>query len=349
MKRVFTLLLLLSSLMLSAQPERIYNLYDFDEVLQNADMVYQLEISRSGYKLNGDYQLLNKLPEQITQLAKLEILHIRGTDLESLSGILTELTQLKELYIIKNRRLEQLPDDFGNLQSLEKISLYFNNLKTLPESIVTLPNLQSLDIRTNRLETLPEGLINMASLKELRAETNKLSEADMKAIYSKFPTEQPITTTQPKPKPQDITPEPALDMTTAVSAEQKNVEDTPISTNLVERMPFFPGCEDLDINDEEYKICADTKMLEYVYKNLQYPPEAREQRVQGTCVVKFIIELDGTISDITLVKDIGAGCGEAALEVVKSMKERDIRWTPGMQRGQEVRVLFNLPVKFRLE
>lgn len=116
---------------------------------------------------------------------------------------------------------------------------------------------------------------------------------------------------------------------------------------VVEEAPRFPGCEDKVSNDEK-KRCADLKMLEYLYKNIKYPLAAKERGIQGRVVVTFVVEKDGSISDVKVVRDIGAGCGEEAIRVVNSMDELAGKWIPGKMNGNAARVQFNLPVSFRL-
>ncbi|MCB0662356.1 MAG: energy transducer TonB [Saprospiraceae bacterium] len=113
---------------------------------------------------------------------------------------------------------------------------------------------------------------------------------------------------------------------------------------VVEDMPRFPGCEsegDKAAKDQ----CATKKMLEYIYKNIKYPAIARENGVEGTVVVQFVVEKDGSITASKVVRDIGAGCGDEAQRIVDMMP----KWIPGRQRGNAVRVQFNLPVRFKLE
>jgi len=117
----------------------------------------------------------------------------------------------------------------------------------------------------------------------------------------------------------------------------------------VDQMPRFPGCEELAGTDLEKKRCADKKMLEFVYSRILYPLEARQEGLEGTVVVTFIIETDGSISKAEITRDIGKGCGVEARRVVNLMNEGGIRWIPGHQHGKPVRVQFNLPVKFKLE
>ena len=112
-------------------------------------------------------------------------------------------------------------------------------------------------------------------------------------------------------------------------------------------MPRFPGCENL-VTDAEKKKCADEKMLEYIYQNLKYPAIARESAVEGTVVVSFIVEADGSISDAKVLRDIGAGCGDEALRLVKGMNNIG-KWTPGKQRNQNVSVQYNLPIRFKTD
>ncbi len=114
---------------------------------------------------------------------------------------------------------------------------------------------------------------------------------------------------------------------------------------VVEQMPMFPGCENAGGSNEEMQQCATKKMLEFIYGNIKYPAIARENGVEGTAVVTFVVEKDGNITGARVVRDPGAQTGDEALRVVKTFP----KWAPGKQRGQPVRVQFNLPVKFRLE
>jgi periplasmic protein TonB len=118
---------------------------------------------------------------------------------------------------------------------------------------------------------------------------------------------------------------------------------------VVEQMPRFPGCEDMAGTDAEKEACAKQKMLEYIYKNLKYPAIARENGVEGQVVLQFVVDKDGTITETKIVRDIGAGCGAAAETVVLGMNNMGKKWTPGKQRGRPVKVLYTLPVKFKLE
>jgi protein TonB len=78
--------------------------------------------------------------------------------------------------------------------------------------------------------------------------------------------------------------------------------------------------------------------------HIRYPSLAKDNGIEGTVVVRFIVEKDGSISQPAIIRDIGGGCGAEALRVVKSMPT----WLPGKQQGRPVRVQFSLPVQFKL-
>ena len=118
---------------------------------------------------------------------------------------------------------------------------------------------------------------------------------------------------------------------------------------IVEQMPRFPGCEDMGGSDKEKEKCAKEKMLQYIYKNLKYPAIARENGVEGMAVIRFVVDKSGAVNDIELLRDPGAGCGDAAKKVVNAMNNLPQKWTPGKQRGRPVKVLYTLPVKFKLQ
>lgn len=85
-------------------------------------------------------------------------------------------------------------------------------------------------------------------------------------------------------------------------------------------------------------------VYEYIGNNLRYPQEARELGIQGKVYVSFVVEPDGSVLNVKVLRGIGGGCDEEAVRVIQSMP----KWTPGKQRGHEVRVQFNIPVKFTL-
>lgn len=127
--------------------------------------------------------------------------------------------------------------------------------------------------------------------------------------------------------------------------EEPAVVDIPFT--VVEEMPRFPGCEG-ESDKKVRRICAQKKMLEYIYKKINYPNMAQEAGIEGTVVVRFYIDEQGNVKAPEILKEIGGGCGKEALRVVKTMNDMGEKWTPGRQRGRAVKVYFNLPVKYKL-
>ncbi len=100
-----------------------------------------------------------------------------------------------------------------------------------------------------------------------------------------------------------------------------------------------------NIVDESAKFGGDKDALQrFLNENLQYPKEAREKGVQGMVYVTFVVEKDGTVSDVKAMKGIGAGCDEEAVRVIKAMP----KWTPAKHNGKIVRMQYILPFKFTL-
>lgn len=118
---------------------------------------------------------------------------------------------------------------------------------------------------------------------------------------------------------------------------------------IVEQRPRFPGCENEAGDNKAKEKCATQKMLQFLYKNIKYPAIAKENGIEGTAVISFVVEKDGSITDTKIVRDVNGGCGKEALRVVDMMNNMSEKWTPGKQRGRSVRVQYNLPVKFKLE
>jgi len=82
----------------------------------------------------------------------------------------------------------------------------------------------------------------------------------------------------------------------------------------------------------------------YINSHIRYPDAAREANIEGTVVVRFVVNEDGSVSDATVVRGIGGGCDEEALRMVMNMP----KWVPGKQNGLAVKVFFSLPIKFVL-
>ena len=155
------------------------------------------------------------------------------------------------------------------------------------------------------------------------------------------PVEQPQQTTQLEIVDDDVETE---DLNINAEVEQNEVIEEYVAPEvveeevveqeifqIVEEMPAFPGGEG--------------KLMEYVAKNIKYPQIARETGIQGRVFVGFVVEPDGSISNVKLLRGIGGGCDEEAMRVIKSLP----KWKPGKQRGKAVRVSYQIPVFFKLQ
>ena len=156
------------------------------------------------------------------------------------------------------------------------------------------------------------------------------------------PVEVPQQTTQIEIVNDDVEVEDNLDINADVTQEEiieeyvkpevieEEVVEQEIFT-IVETMPSFPGGQE--------------KLMHYLATNIKYPQIARESNVQGRVYLSFVVEPDGSVSNVKVLRGIGAGCDEEAMRVVKAMP----KWSPGKQRGKAVRVSYNLPVNFKLQ
>jgi len=112
--------------------------------------------------------------------------------------------------------------------------------------------------------------------------------------------------------------------------EQENISGEYSCLTLVEQMPIFPG--------------GDTGRMNYLNNNIIYPHEARMKGIQGRVFISFVIEADGSVTNVEVIRGIGGGCDEEAAYVVSQMP----KWKPGFQRGKAVRVQFTMSILFRL-
>lgn len=125
------------------------------------------------------------------------------------------------------------------------------------------------------------------------------------------------------------------------------IEEDDIPHRRAEYMPSYPGCN--GSTEAERRSCTERALLQYVSKHLKYPTIARVNNVTGTVVVQFVIDRQGTMKDIKILRDIGAGCGKAANKIVQKLADTGGDWQPGRQRGRAVSVIYTLPVRFQLE
>ena len=174
-------------------------------------------------------------------------------------------------------------------------------------------------------ELLPEEMVEITKQEEPKPE----------------PVEMPKTTTQLEIVEDDVEVDDieinaemdqneVVEEYVAPEIEEEEVTEQEVF-QIVEEMPAFPGGEQ--------------KLLEYVAKNVKYPQIARESGIKGRVFISFVVEPDGSVSNVKVLRGIGGGCDEEAMRVVKAMP----KWKPGKQRGKAVRVSYMLPINFQLQ
>ena len=109
---------------------------------------------------------------------------------------------------------------------------------------------------------------------------------------------------------------------------QEVKKDTSVYT-FVEKMPQYPGGEDA--------------LMKYLAININYPSDSKDSGVQGTVYASFIVEKDGSITNVKILRSLSNSCDKEVIQVIKAMPN----WKPGEQGGKPARVQFNLPVKFK--
>mgnify|MGYP001766068090 CR=1 FL=1 len=155
------------------------------------------------------------------------------------------------------------------------------------------------------------------------------------------------------PKPQNVTllkivdtstdDFPEIDIITEIGLDEKlepyvlpkYTEEVPDNSDpeilyIAQEMPSFPGGE--------------SALFDYLRRNIDYPVQAREAGISGVVYIGFVVEADGSISTVTVQRELAGGCTEEAVRVISQMP----KWNPGKQRGKPVRVRLSLPVRFTL-
>ena len=187
----------------------------------------------------------------------------------------------------------------------------FNNCSTKKRIIMMMKRQTSPWARMKALFVLPVAFVAVTVI-SCTSPKEKKTDANQEVVQQSQPASAPeiqVVTYAPQPK----------------EVEQGEV------FQVVEEQPMFPGGME--------------EMMKFLQQNVKYPKEAQDQGKQGRVIVQFVVNKDGSISNDTIVRSVDPLLDAEALRVVRSMPN----WTPGKQRGKEVRVRFTLPVAFRLD
>lgn len=118
-----------------------------------------------------------------------------------------------------------------------------------------------------------------------------------------------------------------IDIYDKIEIVDEPIEDAPI-VRFAEKMPEFIGGPDA--------------LYAFLQKNLEYPQSARDNNIEGTVLIEFVVERNGSVSNAKVIVPLFPACDQEAIRVVQMLP----KWKPGEQMGKPVRVYFNLPIKF---
>lgn len=107
-------------------------------------------------------------------------------------------------------------------------------------------------------------------------------------------------------------------------------------------------CEDQQLSFEQRKQCSDQRLLRYVTRNITYPEQAIKDSIEGSVVVRFVVKKNGYMGDAEVLRDIGGGCGNAALAVMDSIRADSVLWKPGFADSTFVDSYVTLPIRFKI-
>ena len=165
--------------------------------------------------------------------------------------------------------------------------------------------------------------------------------------------ELPITKQPPPPPPVvkrpkiiEVPDEVEIEEIVEIELDVEIVEET-IIEDVIFKEPVIE--EDIDevhiiVEQKPLFVGGDPAFMQFVHKNLKYPEKARRMGLEGRVFVKFIIERDGSLSDIGVLRGVGGNCNEEAIRVMNNSP----LWIPGKQRGRPVRVQMIIPILFTL-
>jgi len=100
---------------------------------------------------------------------------------------------------------------------------------------------------------------------------------------------------------------------------------------VVEKMPEYPGGQEA--------------MMRFLMNNVKYPADAIKNNIQGRVILQFVVNQDGSVSDVVVVRGVSSSLDAEAIRVIKAMP----KWIPGTQKGKAVRVKYTMPINFKLD
>lgn len=179
---------------------------------------------------------------------------------------------------------------------------------------------------------------------------------DLGTVDDNFEDMMEIPPTQQPPPPPPVIQQPEIvevpdeeiiEQEIEVNLDVEITEETVIEDIIFEEAPAEETAEEIFTIVEDqpsFQGGGNAAFLKWVGQNLKYPAQAQRMGIEGKVYVQFVIERDGTVTDVKAIKGIGGGADEEAVRVIQSAP----KWSPGKQRGRAVRVRMILPISFQL-
>ncbi|MFZ6037207.1 MAG: energy transducer TonB [Bacteroidota bacterium] len=184
---------------------------------------------------------------------------------------------------------------------------------------------------------------------------------DLSTVVQDVVAEEEIEITRRDPTPPPPPPPPAPEAPEIIQVVETKVE-TRIEINMeddqskAQIQTYTPPPPPKQVEEEEEEIFVvvenqpefpggQAAMMKFLSENIKYPVIAQENGIQGRVICNFVVERDGSITDVQVVRGVDPSLDREAVRVIQSMP----KWKPGMQRGKPVRVRFTLPIVFRLQ
>lgn len=191
--------------------------------------------------------------------------------------------------------------------------------------------------------------------------STQTTKVDLSTVVQDVVAEEEIEITRRDPTPPPPPPPPAPEAPEIIQVVETKVE-TRIDINMeddqskAQIQTYTPPPPPKQVEEEEEEIFVvvenqpefpggQAAMMKFLSENIKYPVIAQENGIQGRVICNFVVERDGSITDVQVVRGVDPSLDKEAVRVIQSMP----KWKPGMQRGKPVRVRFTLPVVFRLQ
>ena len=218
------------------------------------------------------------------------------------------------------------------------------------------PN-SNIDSLPYKLGFIGVGLLFAAAIvgSALEATAWEETSSEVRVVTLDGLEDEEIQIVQPEVKPPPPPPAPTT-VIEIVDDEEEIEEELEVEEMEVEEeteMEYIEEVEEEVVEDEIFKIVEDMptfpggeeELFRYLGKSIKYPAMARDAGITGVVYVTFMVDKDGTIKNVEVLRGIGGGCDEEAIRVIKKMP----KWKAGKQRGKAVKVQFNLPIRFTLK